>query len=162
MIAISLQVNGTTSEHLIEARENLADVLRERCGLTGTHLGCEHGACGACTVAVDGEATRACILLAAMCEGRRIETIEGLRNDAVMAILRRHFHQAHAVQCGFCTPGMLIMARDILLRHRAPSPAVIRHELSGQICRCTGYAAIVAAIAAAAAEIDAGRSAASA
>lgn len=153
MIAISLKLNGAQVDHHVEPREILADFLRDRCGSTGTHLGCEHGACGACTVVVDGKATRSCVMLAVMCEGRSVETIDGLRSDRLMEVLRRHFHQSHALQCGFCTPGMLIMARDILLRHRNPSERTIRHELSGQICRCTGYAGIVAAIAAAAAEI---------
>lgn len=153
MITVSLTLNGAPAAHAVEPRESLADLLRERCGLTGTHLGCEHGACGACTVALDGVATRSCIVLAAMCDGRDVQTIEGLRGDPVTAVLRRHFHQLHAVQCGFCTPGMLVMARDILRRHRAPSEATVRHELSGQICRCTGYAGIVAAILAAAAEL---------
>lgn len=156
MITVSLQVNGADTAHVIEPREILADFLRDRCGLTGTHLGCEHGACGACTVVVDGRATRSCVMLAASCDGRKVETIEGLRGDAVMTTLHRHFHEQHAVQCGFCTPGMLIMARDLLGRHRLPSEATIRHELSGQICRCTGYAGIVAAIRAAATELDGG------
>ena len=153
MMTVLLTLNGAPTAHAVEPREILADFLRERCGLTGTHLGCEHGACGACTVSVDGVATRSCVMLAAMCDGRRVETIEGLRNDPGLAVLRRHFHQLHAVQCGFCTPGMLMMARDILRRHRRPSEATVRHELSGQICRCTGYAGIVAAILAAAAEL---------
>jgi carbon-monoxide dehydrogenase small subunit len=128
--------------------------VRERCGLTATHLGCEHGACGACTVVVDGKATRSCLSLAVMCDGRAIQTLEGLRTDAVMALLQRHFHESHALQCGFCTPGMLIMARDILRRHSRPDVDIVRHELSGQICRCTGYANIVKAIVAAGQEIS--------
>jgi aerobic carbon-monoxide dehydrogenase small subunit len=155
MITVSLHVNGAPAAHVVEPRENLADFLRERCALTGTHIGCEHGACGACTVVVDGKATRSCIMLAASCDGRRIETIEGLRSDPIIKILQRQFHELHAVQCGFCTPGMLVMARDMLLRHRRPSDATVRHELSGQICRCTGYAGIVAAICAAGTEIEA-------
>lgn len=153
MIPVTLRINGANAAHMIEAREILADFLRERCGLTGTHIGCEHGACGACTVVVDGKATRSCVMLAASCDGRSIETIEGLRSDGIMTILHRHFRERHAVQCGFCTPGMLVMARDMLLRHRRPSEATVRHELSGQICRCTGYAGIVAAICAAGIEI---------
>ena len=150
---IALILNGAAVTHTLEPRETLADFVRERCGLTATHLGCEHGACGACTVVVDGAATRSCLMLAVMADGRTVTTLEGLGDDRVMAVLRRHFHEGHALQCGFCTPGMLIMARDILARHRAPDAATIRRELSGQICRCTGYANIVAAIEAAAREI---------
>jgi aerobic carbon-monoxide dehydrogenase small subunit len=153
MITLALEVNGGKVTQAIEPRENLADFLRERCGLTATHIGCEHGACGACTVVVDGQATRSCIMLAAMCEGRSVQTLEGLRADPVMEMLRRHFHQSHALQCGFCTPGMLVTARDILLRHRRPDENTVRHELSGQICRCTGYAGIVQAIVAAGEEL---------
>src|SRR2546421_8555677 len=108
MITITLELNGTRVTHAVEPRETLADFLRDRCGLTATHLGCEHGACGACTVVLDGEATRSCLLLAVMCDGRRVHTLEGLRSDPAMEVLRRHFHESHGVQCGFCTPGMLI------------------------------------------------------
>jgi len=155
MISLTFQLNGAHVIHAIEARESLADVLRERCGLTATHLGCEHGACGACTVLLDGQATRSCIMLAAMCDGRMVQTLEGLQSDATMDVLRRHFHQSHALQCGFCTPGMLVMGRDILLRFRQPDDKTVRHELSGQICRCTGYQGIVEAIVAAGEELAA-------
>src|SRR5262245_41266705 len=111
MTAVSLTLNGAKVAHEVEPRTTLADFVRERCGLTATHLGCEHGACGACTVVIDGAASRACLILAAMCDGRAVETLEGLRDDPVMALLRKHFHERHALQCGFCTPGMLIMAR---------------------------------------------------
>ena len=158
MLTVTLTINDDEQTHTIEPRMLLADLLRDRCGLTGTHLGCEHGACGACTLDLDGKATRSCVVLAAMCEGRSIHTIEGLRDDKIMEVLRRHFHQLHGVQCGFCTPGMLVMARDILRRHRKPNEKTIRHELSGQVCRCTGYANIVAAIGAAGAELDQGAS----
>jgi carbon-monoxide dehydrogenase small subunit len=154
MLTVTLTINDDEQTHTIEPRTVLADLLRDQCGLTGTHLGCEHGACGACTLEVDGKATRSCVVLAAMCDGRSVRTIEGLRDDKIMQVLRRHFHQLHGVQCGFCTPGMLVMARDILRRHRKPSEKTIRHELSGQVCRCTGYANIVAAIGAAGVELD--------
>jgi carbon-monoxide dehydrogenase small subunit len=154
MKTTTLDLNGTKTSHMVEPRETLADFLRDRCGLTGTHLGCEHGACGACTIVVDGQATRSCLQLAIMCDGRSVLTIEGLRNDPVMDLLRRHFHTAHALQCGFCTPGMLITARDILRRIKRPDAKTVRHELSGQICRCTGYANIVKAIVAAGAEFN--------
>ncbi|MBM3530019.1 MAG: (2Fe-2S)-binding protein [Alphaproteobacteria bacterium] len=149
MTAITIDLNGVRIADDVEPRQSLADFLRERCGLTATHLGCEHGACGACTVVVDGKATRSCLSLAVMSDGRVVLTLEGLRNDQIMDILRRQFHECHALQCGFCTPGMLIMARDILQRHQSPDANTVRHELSGQICRCTGYANIVKAVVAA-------------
>ena len=153
MTAITVELNGVKVVDDIEPRQSLADFLRDRCGLTATHLGCEHGACGACTVVVDGQTTRSCLSLAAMTDGRTVFTLEGLRGDPLMVLLRRHFHESHALQCGFCTPGMLITARDILLRHVRPDDKTVRHELSGQICRCTGYANIVKAIVAAGQEI---------
>jgi carbon-monoxide dehydrogenase small subunit len=153
MKSLTLQLNGSKVTHQVEPRETLADFLRERCRLTATHLGCEHGACGACTVAVDGEATRSCLRLAIMCDGQCVQTLEGLEDDPIMGVLRRHFHHSHAVQCGFCTPGMLMMARDILLRLTNPSAQTVRDQLSGQICRCTGYAGIVTAIVAAGREL---------
>ena len=157
MTALTIKINGATVEDDVEPRLSLADFVRERCGLTATHLGCEHGACGACTILVDGLATRSCLMLATMCDGRSVQTLEGLRDDPVMERLRRHFHHAHALQCGFCTPGMLISGRDILLRFPRPDDATVRHELSGQICRCTGYANIVKAIVAAGDEMAAPR-----
>ena len=149
MTAISLEVNGVKVNDNVEPRQTLADFLRDRCGLTATHLGCELGACGACTVVVDGVLTRACLMLAVMSDGRAVLTLEGLRGDALMTLLRRYFHESHALQCGFCTPGMLIAGRDILLRHVQPDAKTVGRELSGQICRCTGYANIVKAIVAA-------------
>jgi aerobic carbon-monoxide dehydrogenase small subunit len=153
MKSLTLQLNGSKVVHEVEPRETLADFLRERCRLTATHLGCEHGACGACTVAVNGQATRSCLRLAIMCEGQSVQTLEGMEDDAIMEVLRRHFHQSHALQCGFCTPGMLMMARDILLRIPNPNAQTIRDQLSGQICRCTGYSGIVTAIVAAGREL---------
>ena len=120
MKSLTLELNGVKISHDVEPRETLADFLRERCRLTATHLGCEHGACGACTVVVDGKATRSCLRLAIMCNGRTVQTLEGMEEDAIMEVLRRHFHEGHALQCGFCTPGMLMMARDILLRISTP------------------------------------------
>lgn len=148
-VSVTVEVNGKKRAREIEPRRTLADFLREDCRLTATHLGCEHGACGACTVVVDGKATRSCLRLAVMCDGRSVQTLEGLRDDRIMAVLRRHFHEGHALQCGFCTPGMLVMARDILQRLPCPDAATVRRQLSGQICRCTGYASIVKAIVAA-------------
>ena len=153
MTALTIELNGIKIADDVEPRQTLADFLRDRCGLTATHLGCEHGACGACTVVMDGKATRSCLSLAVMCDGRSVQTLEGLRTDPVMEMLRRQFHEGHALQCGFCTPGMLITARDILRRHSRPSVQIVQHELSGQICRCTGYANIVKAIVATGQEI---------
>jgi aerobic carbon-monoxide dehydrogenase small subunit len=153
MKPLSLELNGAEFNGEVEPRQTLADFLRERCRLTATHLGCEHGACGACTVVMDGQATRACLRLAIMCAGHSVQTLEGLDGDPTLEILRRHFHQCHALQCGFCTPGMLVMARDILLRIARPDAATVRSQLSGHICRCTGYAGIVAAVVAAGQEI---------
>jgi len=160
MKTLTLKVNDVDVTQVVEPRETLADFLRERCRLTATHLGCEHGACGACTVTVDCVATRSCLRLAVMCEGQSVRTLEGMESDATMEVLRRHFHTSHALQCGFCTPGMLMMGRDILLRISTPDAETVRQQLSGQICRCTGYANIVSAIVAAGREIG-GRRAAS-
>ena len=154
MITVTLTVNGQEETHSIEARETLADFLRERCNLTGTHLGCEHGACGACTVTINGLPARSCLTLAVMCEDRAVQTVEGTRGDPEMDLIRKHFHEAHGLQCGYCTPGMLLAARDILRRHKAPGEATIRKELSGHLCRCTGYVGIVEAIRRAGAELS--------
>jgi carbon-monoxide dehydrogenase small subunit len=155
MKTLSIELNGEQIVCDVEPRETLADFLRERRRLTATHLGCEHGACGACTVLVDGKTTRACVRLAVMCDGSSVQTLEGFREDRVMEVIRRHFHEGHALQCGFCTPGMLTVARDILFRFPKPDAQLVRHELSGQICRCTGYANIIAAIVAAGRELGA-------
>jgi carbon-monoxide dehydrogenase small subunit len=142
----SFTLNGRPVSAELEPRQTLADYLREQCGLTALHLGCEHGSCGACTVHLDGAPARACLILAAMCDGRTIETLEGLKNDRLMRIIKQAFHEAHAVQCGFCTPGMLMTARDIIARHATLDEPTVRRELAGQICRCTGYVGIVKAI----------------
>jgi aerobic carbon-monoxide dehydrogenase small subunit len=150
---IRLHLNGSVVADDVPPRLSLADFLRERRNLTGTHLGCEHGVCGACTVLVDGEPARSCLMLAVACDERAVETIEGFAGDPVIAALRRTFHQRHALQCGYCTPAMLITARDLILRQRARSEREIRDGLAGNICRCTGYTNIVTAIAEAANEI---------
>ncbi len=155
MTRVTLHVNGAELVSDVEPRESLADFLRERFRLTATHLGCEQGACGACAVLVDGKVTRACLRLAVMCDGQEVQTLEGFAHDRVMEVLRRHFHECHALQCGFCTPGMLMTARDILLRRPSPDTQGVRQELSGQICRCTGYANIITAIVAAGQELGA-------
>ena len=153
MTTIRLRINGSVVADEVPARLSLADFVRERRNLTGTHLGCEHGVCGACTVLVDGEPARSCLMLAVACDDRTVETIEGFAGDAVMAALRRNFHQHHALQCGFCTPAMLITACDLIRRGRAGSERSIREGLAGNICRCTGYTNIVTAIAEAAKQI---------
>ena len=160
MTVIRLQINGAAVVDDVPPRLSLADFLREQRNLTGTHLGCEHGVCGACTVLVDGEPARSCLMLAVACDEREITTIEGFADDPVIEALRRNFHQHHALQCGYCTPAMLITARDLILRQRAGSEREIREGLSGNICRCTGYTNIVTAIAEAAREL--GREAANA
>ena len=156
MTAIRLQINGAEVNDEVLPRISLADYLRERHNLTGTHLGCEHGVCGACTVLIDGEPVRACLSLAVACDARQVQTIEGFASDPVMAALRDAFHRRHGLQCGFCTPGMLISARDLIRRGLTGSEAEIRHGLAGNICRCTGYTNIVAAIAEAAAALAKG------
>ena len=153
MTEIRLQLNGAEVTDDLPPRLSLADFLRDRRNLTGTHLGCEHGICGACTVLVDGEPARSCLMLAVACDEREIETIEGFAGDRVMGALRRNFHRHHALQCGYCTPAMLITARDMILRERAGSQREIREGLAGNICRCTGYTNIVTAIGEAAKEL---------
>ena len=143
---LALHVNGAPRVMELEARDTLADTLRDGAALTALHLGCEGGNCGACTVLLDGEPVRSCIVLAVTVEGREIRTLEGLTADPLMIALKAAFHEEHALQCGYCTPGMLIAARDILRRHARPDDATIRRELAGHICRCTGYMGIVAAI----------------
>ena len=146
MTQITLNVNGRQVTETVEPRTHLADFLREQLDLTGTHLRCEQGACGACTLLIDGQPARSCITYAAMCDGASVRTIEGLEDDAVMAALRTAFSQEHALQCGFCTPGMLMTARDIVLRIPDATAERVRLELSGNLCRCTGYVNIVKAI----------------
>jgi carbon-monoxide dehydrogenase small subunit len=146
MREFALRINGVQVEGKAEPRVHLADFLREQRYLTGTHIGCEHGVCGACTVLIDGAPARSCITYAVACEGAEITTIEGLRNDPIMADLRDAFSSHHALQCGYCTPGMLISCRDIIMRLPKADEARIRLDLSGNLCRCTGYVGIVAAI----------------
>ena len=156
MKTIVITVNGRAASAPVESRTHLADHLREGLGLTGTHIGCEHGVCGACTVELDGAPVRSCITFAAACEGRSVRTIEGYDDDAVMARLRDAFSAEHALQCGYCTPGMLVTARDIVRRLPEADEARIRLELAGNLCRCTGYRGIVRAIARVLAEQGAG------
>ncbi len=147
MTSVTLSVNGRSVTCDTAPRTHLADFIRDQVGLTGTHLGCEHGVCGACVVLVDGEPVRSCITFAVACEGRSVTTIEGHGDDPVMTRLRRAFTEHHALQCGYCTTGMLATARDIVLRLPQADERRIRAELSGNICRCTGYQGIVDAVA---------------
>ncbi len=143
---IELTVNGETIGAEVEPRVHLGDFLREHLSLTGTHLGCEHGVCGACTVRIDGALARACLVLAVQADGCAVETIEGLSDSGEIADLQQAFHDRNALQCGYCTPGMLIAAQDLLMHDPAPDRETIREHLSGNYCRCTGYHAIVDAI----------------
>jgi carbon-monoxide dehydrogenase small subunit len=146
MTPVTLTVNGAPVSAAVEPRTHLADFLREHLLLTGTHIGCEQGVCGACTVLIDGEPARACIVYAATCTGREVRTIEGLADDPIMTALRAAFTAEHALQCGYCTPGMLVTARDIVRRLPDADEDRIRLELAGNLCRCTGYNGIVRAI----------------
>ena len=143
---ITLTVNGTQVRRRVEARQHLVDFLREELGLTGSHVGCEHGVCGACTLRVDGEIVRGCLMLAVQANGCRVDTIEGLSDSKELAPLQKAFHERNALQCGFCTPGMLLAAQDLLRRNRKATREEIRLHISGNYCRCTGYQAIVDAI----------------
>jgi aerobic carbon-monoxide dehydrogenase small subunit len=148
---IRLTVNGQPREGTAEARTSLADFLRDDLGLTGTHVGCEHGVCGACTVLLDGEPVRSCLLLAVQADGWTVTTVEGLAEpDGTLHPLQQAFRDKHGLQCGFCTPGILLTAHAFLREHPTPSADEIREVLSGNLCRCTGYHFIVDAIAAAA------------
>ena len=146
MIPVELTVNGRGYREHVDDRLLLSDFLRHTLGLTGTHVGCEHGVCGACTVRVDGAAVRSCLVLAAQADGSAIETVEGLARDGALTPLQAAFRTHHALQCGFCTPGILMAATDFLERNPAPSRDQITDMLSGQLCRCTGYEPIVEAI----------------
>jgi aerobic carbon-monoxide dehydrogenase small subunit len=147
-VDVVLTVNGEEVQARVEPRQNLVDFLREELQLTGSHVGCEHGACGACTVRVDGVVVRGCLLLAVQCDGATVETIEGVSDTGEVADLQAAFCTRNALQCGFCTPGMLLTAQELLVRDGdLPSRADIRAHLSGNYCRCTGYQAIVDAVA---------------
>ena len=154
-IDITLTVNGERVSERVDARKTLVDFLRDDLALTGSHIGCEHGVCGACTVRVDGAIVRGCLMLAVQCDGATVETIEGLSDSGEIADLQAAFAERNALQCGYCTPGMLVAAQDLLKRAKdnkaVPSREAIREHLSGNYCRCTGYQAIVDAVEATAA-----------
>ncbi len=143
---INIRVNGEDVSARVEARKTLVDFLRDDLSLTGTHVGCEHGVCGACTVRLDGDVVRGCLVLAVQCDGAEVETIEGLSDRGIIADLQVAFQRRNALQCGYCTPGMLIGAQDLLSHGGVPSRDTIREHISGNYCRCTGYQAIVDAI----------------
>jgi len=143
---ITVTVNGEEIREHVDARKTLVDFLREDLALTGTHVGCEHGVCGACTVRVDGEIVRGCLMLAVQCDGARVDTIEGVSDQGEITDLQQAFAERNALQCGFCTPGMLLTAQELLATGGASDRAQIREHLSGNYCRCTGYHAIVDAV----------------
>src|SRR6266576_1562623 len=143
---ISLTVNGARVQERVEARKTLVDFLREDLALTGSHVGCEHGVCGACTVRVDGVVVRGCLMLAVQCDGARVDTIEGVADTDEITDLQQAFVARNALQCGYCTPGMLLTAQELLARGGVPTREQIRAHLSGNYCRCTGYQAIVDAV----------------
>ena len=143
---ITLTINGTSVSAEVEPRLHLADFLRERLRLTSVHLGCEHGVCGACTIFIDGAPARSCIALVASLDGADIRTLEGMKDDPLMAQIKESFHQEHGLQCGFCTPGMLISSWDLLSREGNVDETQIRRDMSGNLCRCTGYQGIVRSI----------------
>jgi carbon-monoxide dehydrogenase small subunit len=147
---VSLTVNGAKVEGDVEPRTHLADFLREQLRLTATHLGCEHGVCGACTVLINGKPGRACLALTIALDGADVRTLEGLQGDPLMETLKSAFHEKHGLQCGFCTPGMLVSAWDLLKRRPDADEREVRVEMSGNLCRCTGYQGIIRAILAAA------------
>jgi aerobic carbon-monoxide dehydrogenase small subunit len=151
LVDVTITVNGEPVSRRVEARQHLVDFLREELQLTGSHVGCEHGVCGACTLRVEGEIVRGCLMLAAQADGLRVDTIEGLAERGEIADLQEAFLERNALQCGYCTPGMLLTAAELLARRPRPSRAEIRAYLSGNYCRCTGYQAIVDAIEAVAA-----------
>ena len=146
LVTVECSVNGARCREWVEPRLLLSDFLRTRLGLTGTHVGCEHGVCGACTVRVGGRPTRSCLMFAVQADGEEIETVEGLAGDTGLTPLQRALHEAHALQCGFCTPGILIAAGDLLERRPDATRTEIKAMLSGHLCRCTGYKPIVDAI----------------
>jgi carbon-monoxide dehydrogenase small subunit len=153
-VTLTVTVNGETVSRIVEARRTLADFLREDLSLTGTHLGCEHGICGACTVLVDGEAVRSCLMFAVQADGAEVTTIEGLsRRDGTLTPIQAALQAEHGLQCGYCTPGFVVSMHAFLAEHPQPTDEEIRAGLSGNLCRCTGYQGIIAAMRRAAAEL---------
>ena len=157
LVTVRLRVNGTAREGRCEPRKLLVDFLREDLGLTGTHIGCEHGICGACTIVLNGEAARSCIMLAVQADGSEILTVEGLMQNGKLHPLQEAFREHHGLQCGFCTPGMLMTALDFLKTNPSPTEAEAREAISAVLCRCTGYQGIINAVQAAARTMSAAR-----
>ncbi len=155
-LTVTLDVNGRAVERAVEVRRSLADFLRDDLGLTGTHVGCEHGVCGACTVLVDGRTARSCLLFAVQLDGTRVTTIEGLTPAGGLSPLQEAFRAGHAMQCGFCTPGMIVACTELLSDVPAPTADQVREALAGNLCMCTGYVSIVRAVQQAAAVQQAG------
>ena len=147
-IEVEIRVNGEPRRAEVEPRLTLADFLRERCRLTGTHLGCEHGVCGACTVLLDGEAVRSCLVFAIQAAGREVTTVEGLSLDGALSDVQEAFRSCHGLQCGFCTPGFVVTLTAFLRDHPDPDDIAVREALSGNLCRCTGYQGILSAVSA--------------
>jgi carbon-monoxide dehydrogenase small subunit len=156
-VDVTLTINGRDFALHLEPRRTLADAIREDCGQTGTHLGCEHGVCGACTVLLDGQSVRSCLLLAVQVNGRQVTTVEGLARGDELSPLQQAFWENHGLQCGFCTPGMLTTLTEFLAHNPDPTEAQVRDAISGNICRCTGYQSIVASALAAARAIRAAK-----
>ena len=150
---VTLKINGSEHEVFVEPRKTLADVIREECGLTGTHLGCEHGVCGACTVLLDDQPIRSCLMFAVQCDGRELRTVEGLADGDELHPLQKAFWEHHGLQCGFCTPGFLMLATGVLEEQPDIDDESLREVLSSNLCRCTGYQNIITAVRAAAAEM---------
>jgi carbon-monoxide dehydrogenase small subunit len=150
-VSVAVRVNGQERRASVEPRRTLADFVREQCGLTGTHLGCEHGVCGACTVLVDGDAVRSCLVFAVQVDGAEVTTIEGIGSPDELSPVQAAFRDHHGLQCGFCTPGFVVSVTAFLRDHPNPTDDEIRDGLSGNLCRCTGYQGILAAVRAAAA-----------
>ena len=154
-LPVRMTVNGDVREAAVEPRLTLADFLRERCHLTGTHLGCEHGVCGACTVLVDGAAVRACLMFAVQADGSEVTTVEGMASpDGELSPVQQAFRDCHGLQCGFCTPGFVVTVTAMLRDNPSPTDEEIRHGLGGNLCRCTGYQGIIAAVNQAAGELS--------
>jgi carbon-monoxide dehydrogenase small subunit len=145
-LPVAVTVNGEQRRAVVEPRKTLADFLREDCALTGTHLGCEHGVCGACTVIVDGVAVRSCLLFAVQADGAAVTTVEGLAEPGTLSPVQEAFREEHGLQCGFCTPGFVVSVHAFLATNPDPSPRAIREALSGNLCRCTGYQGIIRAV----------------
>jgi aerobic-type carbon monoxide dehydrogenase small subunit (CoxS/CutS family) len=143
---VTVNINGLSYTKSIESRTTLVDFIRHECGLTGTHVGCEHGACGACTVLVDGHSTRSCLMLGVQCQGKQVQTVEGLASEGVLNVLQQAFQDHHALQCGFCTAGILMTMTEFLRDNTDPTELEVRDILSGNVCRCTGYLPIVQAV----------------